>query len=1034
MKTRPNFLRLAAKYGRPIGDEFLDSLQYTEGPSSGRAMLNGREMIGGDKYPFALRNPHSDTSVRPTLTVTRFVDPTATGTRLWPQHHLSPVVPGRAVTEVFFSEIFSSCPECNSDDCQGFPRVATGRKQTTYRREPCIAVLQQPSKEIGRKPNSDERSSPPHTRPPLYPSRTYLSLLLPASWLPTHLPSQSFPKIPLQPPHPFPYRPTPNIVGRAQNSEYSLPAASVKYCTANPAAVGGKEGLGRDFMTTTNVTHVSQVQGWENGRRGWRPGQQLFFQPMEDWEDELPVHMMHNRSAQWTFGVERPTAVHLHTASPKARTLRRVRTTRQVHYGAPYRCGGWRSSSRAPVPVARAPGPPDRLRSASVSAPYQAPRSSSSETSQDPPHRAPLMRSSPKSLRALRGLSRLPKLGGSHRCTRRIQPPLFAISSASSALSPRYEKSSHATKRARNMRPVPAQRQSKPKQQLRHCERYVSRRETQLPSPPRLRVCGTVEWVVHSSSESASHSSILDAAFFLDRILDNRLELNFNAPPSHHDSLHTVLAPSSLYLHPRSPPSPRSANSDSDPRYIAVIPETNLLSRASAACSSRHPLAFFHHPYDSQALNFIACRRPSLPRPLMSHSPLLSSSHWLIFSTSDIRFATPFLQGPRGQRAALRFHRPPTSTCRLTLARAGDPGSGHPTRQRASHMDTPTASTQRAPAPTATMIPATSSLLIAPNRSSPMSASPGAHALRIRIHPLLNVVPMRNLQLRCAAPPPYLERNATSSRSSAHRALFIRALEQYGELCVGVGLEFQHASYALALPANAVYMSSAAEQSPHSDKTMSVIQLPHYNAETASRPRRKHYGSRTVYKPPRRNDGFQPCTIPFLPSDNFYNHDYHSWSTRGEYFIFECYENYGFPEIRLYTEETAAVEGMHKKFYDLGYRATAVIKENIYAVDEWLNTHCRTVCPYHGPWRPEASDEPDDTLSEIDINGMPPKTLVHEGARVQKLRRDFLTLQRPLFAARRGDGSEMQNWECLLDSLFSTSEAITADPMSEFAR
>ncbi|KAJ7438685.1 hypothetical protein B0H11DRAFT_1902580 [Mycena galericulata] len=158
---------------------------------------------------------------------------------------------------------------------------------------------------------------------------------------------------------------------------------------------------------------------------------------------------------------------------------------------------------------------------------------------------------------------------------------------------------------------------------------------------------------------------------------------------------------------------------------------------------------------------------------------------------------------------------------------------------------------------------------------------------------------------------------------------------------------------------------------------MSVIRcvpLPHYNVETYSRPRRKHYGSRTVYKPPHRNDGFQPCTIPFLPSDNFYNHDYHSWSTRGEYFIFACYENYGFPEIRLYTEETAAVEGMHKKFTDLGYRATAVIKENIYAVDEWLNTHCRTVCPYHGPWRPGASDEPDDELSEIDINGMPAKT------------------------------------------------------------
>ncbi|KAJ7475396.1 hypothetical protein B0H11DRAFT_1917799 [Mycena galericulata] len=143
--------------------------------------------------------------------------------------------------------------------------------------------------------------------------------------------------------------------------------------------------------------------------------------------------------------------------------------------------------------------------------------------------------------------------------------------------------------------------------------------------------------------------------------------------------------------------------------------------------------------------------------------------------------------------------------------------------------------------------------------------------------------------------------------------------------------------------------------------------------ETASRPRREHYGSRTVYKPPHRNDGFQPCTIPFLPSDNFYNHDYHSWSTAGEYFIFECYENYGFPEIRLYTEETAAVEGMHKKFADLGYRATAVIKENIYAVDEWLNKHCRTVCPYHGPWRPGANDEPDDGLSEIDIHGKPPK-------------------------------------------------------------
>ncbi|KAJ7441781.1 hypothetical protein B0H11DRAFT_2251841 [Mycena galericulata] len=145
---------------------------------------------------------------------------------------------------------------------------------------------------------------------------------------------------------------------------------------------------------------------------------------------------------------------------------------------------------------------------------------------------------------------------------------------------------------------------------------------------------------------------------------------------------------------------------------------------------------------------------------------------------------------------------------------------------------------------------------------------------------------------------------------------------------------------------------------------------PHYNPP----PRRKRYGSRTAYQPPRREDGFQPCRIPFLPSDNFYNHDHHSWSIPGTYFIFACYDNYGFPELRLYTEETAAVEGIHKKYTDLGYRATAIIKENIYAVDEWLNTHCRTACPYHGPWRPGPNDELEDGLTDIDIHGKPANT------------------------------------------------------------
>ncbi|KAJ7484084.1 hypothetical protein B0H11DRAFT_2020087 [Mycena galericulata] len=37
-------------------------------------------------------------------------------------------------------------------------------------------------------------------------------------------------------------------------------------------------------------------------------GQQLFFQPIRDWEDELPAHMGHNRSALPTPGVEHPIA------------------------------------------------------------------------------------------------------------------------------------------------------------------------------------------------------------------------------------------------------------------------------------------------------------------------------------------------------------------------------------------------------------------------------------------------------------------------------------------------------------------------------------------------------------------------------------------------------------------------------------------------------------------------------------------------------------------------------------------------------
>ncbi|KAJ7475601.1 hypothetical protein B0H11DRAFT_2235305 [Mycena galericulata] len=142
-----------------------------------------------------------------------------------------------------------------------------------------------------------------------------------------------------------------------------------------------------------------------------------------------------------------------------------------------------------------------------------------------------------------------------------------------------------------------------------------------------------------------------------------------------------------------------------------------------------------------------------------------------------------------------------------------------------------------------------------------------------------------------------------------------------------------------------------------------------YPRENAKPPRPRRYGPRTSHQPPHGSDGFRSCKIPFVPSKDFSNHKYHSWSTRGTYFIFECYEDYGFPEIRLYTDETMAVEALHKKYVDLGYRASAVIKENIDSVNEWLHQHCRTKCPYHGPWQPVPGEDFEDGLTDADIYG-----------------------------------------------------------------
>ncbi|KAJ7449724.1 hypothetical protein B0H11DRAFT_1928506 [Mycena galericulata] len=167
----------------------------------------------------------------------------------------------------------------------------------------------------------------------------------------------------------------------------------------------------------------------------------------------------------------------------------------------------------------------------------------------------------------------------------------------------------------------------------------------------------------------------------------------------------------------------------------------------------------------------------------------------------------------------------------------------------------------------------------------------------------------------------------------------------------------------------------AAEQSPPWTESANIIMLLssfpplNYPRENAKPPRPRRYGLRTSHQPPRGSDGFRPCKIPFVPSKDFSNHKYHSWSTRGTYFIFECYENYGFPEIRLYTDETMAVEALHKKYHDLGYRASAVIKENIDSVNEWLHQHCRTKCPYHGPWQPVPGDDFEDGLTDADIYG-----------------------------------------------------------------
>ncbi|KAJ7505054.1 hypothetical protein B0H11DRAFT_1905129 [Mycena galericulata] len=138
-------------------------------------------------------------------------------------------------------------------------------------------------------------------------------------------------------------------------------------------------------------------------------------------------------------------------------------------------------------------------------------------------------------------------------------------------------------------------------------------------------------------------------------------------------------------------------------------------------------------------------------------------------------------------------------------------------------------------------------------------------------------------------------------------------------------------------------------------------QLGNYPRENAKPPRPKRYGPRTTYQPPRGRDGFRPLkTSPTISS------------TRGPLaapIIFECYENYGIPEIRLYTDETTAVEALHKKYADLGYRASAVINENIDSVNEWLHQHCRTECLYHGPWQPVPGDNFKDDLTDADIYG-----------------------------------------------------------------